>query len=80
MNKLKLILPTPEYKTQIMDYKKEFIENGEGMEDWSRYIELLKKIDCDCYMMFEFVNGDDHKQLIENAATLGRLIDDVKKY
>lgn len=35
MNKLKLILPTPEYKTQIMDYKKEFIENGEGMHGTS---------------------------------------------
>lgn len=31
MNKLKLILPSTEYKTQIMDYKREFIENEEGI-------------------------------------------------
>ena len=31
MNRIKLILPTPEYKTQIMDYKIEFIENEEGI-------------------------------------------------
>lgn len=35
MNKLKLILPTPEYKTQIMNYKREFIENEEGMHGTS---------------------------------------------
>lgn len=35
MNKLKLILPSTEYKTQIMDYKREFIENGEGMHGTS---------------------------------------------
>lgn len=31
MNRLKLILPSAEYKTQIMDYKREFIENEEGI-------------------------------------------------
>lgn len=31
MNRLKLILPSTEYKTQIMDYKREFIENKEGI-------------------------------------------------
>lgn len=31
MNRLKLILPSIEYKTQIMDYKREFIENEEGI-------------------------------------------------
>lgn len=35
MNRIKLILPTPEYKTQIMDYKREFIENEEGMHGTS---------------------------------------------
>jgi predicted acetyltransferase len=32
MNRLKLVLPTPEYKEKIMDYKREFIENGDSMD------------------------------------------------
>ncbi len=31
MNRLKLILPTPDYKSEIMSYKREFIENGDRM-------------------------------------------------
>lgn len=31
MNRLKLILPTQKYKDEIMDYKREFIENGDEM-------------------------------------------------
>lgn len=31
MNRLKLVLPTPDYKSKVMDYKREFIENGERM-------------------------------------------------
>lgn len=29
MNRLKLVLPTPDYKSKVMDYKREFIENGD---------------------------------------------------
>ncbi len=32
MNRLNLILPTPEYKDKIMDYKREFIENKDSMD------------------------------------------------
>jgi len=32
MNRLKLVLPTPEYKEKLMDYKREFIENGDSMD------------------------------------------------
>ena len=32
MNRLKLVLPTPEYKEQLLDYKREFIENGDSMD------------------------------------------------
>ena len=32
MNRLKLVLPTPQYKDKIMDYKREFIENGDSMD------------------------------------------------
>ncbi len=32
MNRLKLVLPTPEYKEKIMEYKREFIENGDSMD------------------------------------------------
>lgn len=32
MNRLKLVLPTPEYKEKIMDYKREFIENGDSID------------------------------------------------
>jgi len=32
MSRLKLILPTPEYKDIILDYKREFIENGDSMD------------------------------------------------
>lgn len=32
MYRLKLILPTPEYKQKLMDYKREFIENGDSMD------------------------------------------------
>lgn len=31
MNRLKLVLPTPDYKNEIMNYKREFIENGDRM-------------------------------------------------
>ena len=31
MNRLKLILPTLDYKNEIMNYKREFIENGDRM-------------------------------------------------
>ncbi len=32
MNRLKLVLPAPGYKEEIMEYKKEFIENGDSMD------------------------------------------------
>lgn len=32
MNRLKLVLPTPEYKEKLMNYKKEFIENRDSMD------------------------------------------------
>lgn len=32
MNRLKLVLPTQEYKEKLMDYKREFIENGDRMD------------------------------------------------
>ena len=32
MSRLKLVLPTPEYKEKLMDYKKEFIESGDSMD------------------------------------------------
>jgi predicted acetyltransferase len=32
MNRIKLILPTPEYKEKVMEYKKEFIENRDSMD------------------------------------------------
>lgn len=32
MNRLKLVLPIPQYKDKIMDYKREFIENGDSMD------------------------------------------------
>lgn len=32
MNKLKLVLPTLDYKDEIMNYKREFIENGDSMD------------------------------------------------
>lgn len=31
MNRLKLVLPTLDYKSEIMNYKREFIENGDRM-------------------------------------------------
>jgi len=56
MNRLKLVLPTPEYKRKLMDYKREFIENGHSMdgtaglrnaetfEDWySAFCDNLKE-------------------------------------
>lgn len=35
MNRLKLVLPTMDYKCEIMDYKREFIENGDSMDGTS---------------------------------------------
>ncbi len=32
MNRLKLVLPTPEYKEKVMNYKREFIESGDSMD------------------------------------------------
>lgn len=32
MNKLKLVLPSVEHKESLMDYKKEFIKNGDNMD------------------------------------------------
>ena len=32
MSRLKLVLPTMEYKEEIMDYKKEFIENNDSLD------------------------------------------------
>lgn len=32
MNRLKLVLPTIEYKSEIMNYKREFIEDGDSMD------------------------------------------------
>ncbi len=56
MNRLKLVLPTPEYKEEIIEYKREFIENGDSMdgtaglrtaetfEDWySAFCDNLKE-------------------------------------
>lgn len=28
---MKLVLPAPEYKEKLMDYRREFIENGDSM-------------------------------------------------
>lgn len=35
MNRLKLIFPTPEYKEQILNYKREFIKNGDSLDGTS---------------------------------------------
>lgn len=56
MDRLKLVLPTPEYKEKIMDYKVEFVQNGDSMdgtaglnnvetfEEWySLFLDNLKK-------------------------------------
>ncbi len=45
MNRLKLVLPSPEYKKQILDYKKEFIENDDSMDGTSglRNIETFEE-------------------------------------
>lgn len=32
MERIKLVLPTPQYKEKLMDYKREFIENGDSMD------------------------------------------------
>lgn len=32
MSRLKLVLPTPECKEKLMDYKREFLENGDSMD------------------------------------------------
>lgn len=32
MNRLKLVLPSLEYKDKLLDYKREFIENGDSMD------------------------------------------------
>lgn len=32
MNRIKLILPTPEYKEKVLDYKREFIENNDSLD------------------------------------------------
>lgn len=32
MNRLKLVLPSPEYKEQLSDYKREFIKNADSMD------------------------------------------------
>lgn len=32
MNKLKLVLPTPKYEEKLMDYKREFLKNGDSMD------------------------------------------------
>ena len=32
MNRLRLILPMPEHKEMIMDYKREFLKNGDSMD------------------------------------------------
>ena len=32
MNRLKLVLPNPEHKESLMDYKREFIEDGDSMD------------------------------------------------
>ena len=32
MNRIKLILPIPEYKEKLMEYKREFIKNGDSMD------------------------------------------------
>ncbi|WP_270219698.1 GNAT family N-acetyltransferase [Lactococcus lactis] len=32
MNRIKLVLPTPDFKEKIMNYKKEFIKNGDSLD------------------------------------------------
>ncbi|ERI91059.1 acetyltransferase, GNAT family [Clostridiales bacterium oral taxon 876 str. F0540] len=52
MNRLKLVLPTMDYKEMILDYKKEFIENGDsldgtaGLSDAETFEEWYSKV-CD---------------------------------
>ena len=50
MDRLKLILPTPDYESEIMDYRREFIENGERIygsgglkhaEDFSKWYRAV---------------------------------------
>ncbi|WP_330577823.1 hypothetical protein [Alkaliphilus pronyensis] len=44
MNRLKLVLPTIEYKEKLMDYKREFINSGDSMDGTAglRNAKLLK--------------------------------------
>ena len=48
MNRLKLVLPTPEFKEKLMDYKREFIENGDSMDGTAglRNTETFEKWYC----------------------------------
>jgi predicted acetyltransferase len=39
MSRLNLVLPSPKYKEQLMDYKREFIENGDSMDGSAGHIE-----------------------------------------
>lgn len=53
MEKIKLVLPTPDYESKVMDYKREFIENNEriygagGLRNYDNYnkwyIAICKK-------------------------------------
>ncbi|GKX30756.1 acetyltransferase [Vallitalea longa] len=35
MNRIKLVVPTPHYKEAILDYRREFIENGDSLDGTS---------------------------------------------
>lgn len=68
MNRLKLILPTPEYKTQIMEYKSEFIENEEVMHGTSG-LKSAKNFEDWCKSIFDNLKEETVEKGLVPAAT-----------
>ena len=58
---------------QKVDGKQELLEAGDGIKNWTAYIERIKKVPGERAIMTEFCKGGLPESFIADAAVLNRL-------
>lgn len=47
---------------------------ADGQEEWTDYLEIIKKLEGEHFCMIEFVKNDNPQQFFEDASTLNKLL------
>lgn len=74
MHGLKTIKPWLSHVHAFYWDKHERLELSKGEKEWHSYINEVRDVPGDRYVMLEFVKDDAPEQLLEDAKTLNRII------